>query len=180
MIRWYFGLDARAIQDGRHPDFHRGQQAEFVVEFSMPAWETVDGGDPSARRVGDCRYDVVARVVAVTVDGWVLDCGILVHSGGADPPPGIAVGAWLAGEARLGIGPVSYQGEMTEDGLALVRSWYVERVHHRVDEEEELLDPRLAMVEPVEAGWEELAFTDAFHDDDGEATYLLECALVEW
>ncbi len=179
MTRWYLGLDARAIQDGRHPDFHRGQQAEFVVAFSMPDWETLADGAPSARRVEACRYRLVARVVALTVDGWVLDCGILVHSGVGDPPPGIAVGAWLTGEARLGVGPPGDPGG-SADGPALVRSWYVERVHHKVDQQEEMLDPRLAMVEPIEAGWEELAFTDAFHDDDGQATYLLECALVEW
>ena len=170
MTRWYFGLDPKAIQDGHYPDFFRGQQAEFPVEASSASWKAAELSVPSAQRVDGCQYDVVALVVAVEPAGWVLDCGILVH--GVGPLPDPAVGSWLTGRARLrvSVAAPSHPG--------LKRPWYVERVFHRVEPIAEATDPRLLMVDVEELGWEELAFTDSWHDDEGQADYLLECVAV--
>lgn len=172
LARWYFGLDVRSIQEGHHPDFHRGQQAEFAVEVSLPAWVVASG--PGTRavavRVEDCHYDLVGQVVAAAgEEGWVLDCGLLVQ--GSGPSPEVGTGAWLSGRARLGVSSAGRE--------ELAKPWYIERVFHRVDAVEELIDPRLAMVDSGQLGWEELAFTDAWHDDEGKAEYLLECVLAD-
>ena len=179
MIRWYFGLDAGIIQDGHHQDFFRGQQAEFAVEFDLAGWEPSPDGSPSAQRVGDCDYDVVARVAAVAGEGWVLDCGLLAHSGAqAPPPPEIAQGDSVAARARLGVSTVAHpQARFGVEGLR--RLWFVERVHHKVDPAETVIEPSLLVGDPQEIGWEELAFTSAWQDDDGRATYLLECVPSE-
>ena len=181
VTRWYFGLDAETIRQGHHPDFFRGQQTAFSVHASMEAAEARSGGTATAGRVEDCHYDVVARVVAVAGDSWVLDCGLLVHAEGHEPVLEVAVGQWMAGRARLEVSPAAdaEAGFSLDDGVRLTRTWYVERVHHRVDVDEALIDPRLAALEPVDAGWEELAFTESWHDDGGAAYYLLECVLAE-
>jgi len=182
MARWHLGLDASAIRDGTYADFHRGQQADLAVEFEAQAWETVVAGSVSAARVEACRYDLVARVVAVGDEWWVLDCGLLV--GGRTPPPaGTEVGHWVTGRAELHVSPNPAQLQAA-GAPPLTHTWFIERIHHRVEEDDLLADlGALSGFEslhggPEEPGWEELAFTGAWTDDDGRAEYLLECLLV--
>ncbi|MEN3316106.1 MAG: hypothetical protein V7605_2340 [Acidimicrobiaceae bacterium] len=175
--RWHISVDRAVIQDGRHPDFHRGQQTTFAATFRPAAWApgtsgggVADGGVAggaiaTAVRVEASLYDVVGRVTAVADDGWELDCGLVVGCEGP-PPAGLGVGGWVVGRAELAV------GDRGPD-----HTWFIERVHHRVADDVEVLDLGL-MGGPEEPGWEELAFTNAWQDDDGQAEYLLDCLLV--
>jgi hypothetical protein len=186
--RWHISLDRSVIQGGRHPDFHRGQQTTFAATFGTGAWAPATsggaaggggmaasggggmaasggGGMAAAVRVEGSLYDVVGRVTAVADGGWELDCGLVVGCEGR-PPAGVGVGQWVVGRAALAVG---------DRGPS--HTWFIERVHHRVPDDVEVLDIGL-MGGPEEPGWEELAFTNAWQDDDGQADYLLDCLLV--
>lgn len=170
--RWRISLDRSVIQDGRHPDFHRGQQTTFAATFGSAAWvpatssgAAAGGGIATAVRVEASLYDVVGRVTAVTDGGWGLDCGLVVGCEG-QLPAGVGVDQWVVGRAELAVG---------DRGPA--HTWFIERVHHRVPDDVEVLDIGL-MGGPEEPGWEELAFTNAWQDDDGQAAYVLDCLLV--
>ncbi len=185
MSRWHLSLDPSVIRDGAHADFHRGQQAAFPVEVSSEVWQHVEGGSTTAAvRVEGCLYELVARVDAALGEAWVLDCGLLVTAR-ERPPDGVAAGQWLRGRARLGVGPRP-QEPLVEGTAPADYTWFVERVFHRVADDAGLGDLALGLGSdlaglyggPEEPGWEELAFTDAWGDDDGEAEYLLECLLV--
>lgn len=184
VARWHLGLDRSVIQDGTYQDFHRGQEAAFPVDVSCEVWQHVEGGATAAVRVEGCLYELVARVDAVLGEAWVLDCGLLVTAR-ERPPGGVAAGQWLRGRARLGLGPRS-QEPLVEGVAPANYTWFVERVFHRVAEDAGLADLGLGLGldlaglygSPEEPGWDELAFTDAWGDDDGQAEYLLECLLV--
>lgn len=182
MSRWHLSLDPSVIQDGAHADFHRGQQAAFAVTIRSPTWQPSAG--PPAQGVGTVRveasrYDVVARVTASVGASWVLDCGLLVGCEGP-PPPGVDVGHWVTGRVDLAVS--AQRQPPAAAGVAGVAApaytWFVERIHHRVTDDIELPDLGL-FGGPEEPGWEELAFTDAWRDDDGRADYVLECLLVD-
>lgn len=176
MVRWHFGLDSAAIRDGTYTDLHRGQPVAFVVELQWESWDRASAAGAGAARVEGCRYDLVARVEAVGPGTWVLDCGLLVGGAGR-PPEGIEVSEWITGRARLDLSPVPARLEVP--GLpALARTWFVERVHHRTEADDLGLGDQGLYGGPEEPGWEELAFTDAWGDDDGQAEYLVECLPV--
>ncbi len=182
MDRWHLGLDPSAIQDGTYADFHRGQQADFVVEFQTVSWEEASG-PPAAVRVDGYRYDLEARVAAVGEQAWVLDCGLLVGCRGR-PPTGAEVGRHLRGRGVLTLSP--HPDQLQAEGLpSLGHTWFAERVFHRTGDDGDLgaLSIDLSGFEglyggPEEPGWEELGFTSAWQDDDGRADYLLECLLA--
>ncbi len=182
MARWHLGLDPKAIQDGTYADFHRGQTAELAVTFDLQAWEAALDPSVSVARVEGCRYDLVARVAATGDDWWVLDCGLTVASRGR-PAAHLDVDHWVTGRTDLRVSP--HAGLLQVDGVPpLTHTWFVERIHRRTEPDTGLGDGGLAVLEglhggPEEPGWEEVGFTDAWHDDDGRADYVLECLLVE-
>jgi len=179
VARWHLGLDPSAIQDGTYTDFHRGQQADFVVEVQAVSWEPASG-PPTAVRVDGYRYDLVARVEAVGEQAWVLDCGLLVGCRGR-PPAGVDVGHHLSGRATLVLS--QRPDQLQAEGLPSLRhTWFAERVFHRTGDLTSMNVPLIGLEglfgEPEEPGWEELGFTSAWQDDGDGADYLLECLLV--
>jgi len=179
--RWHLGLDPSAVQDGSYPDFHRGQQAEFAVTFQFEAWEHAAETTVATARVEGSRYDLVAPVVATGDEWWVLDCGLVVGCGDR-PPAGVEVGHWVKGRADLGLSRRPHL--LPVDGAPpLVHAWFVERIHRRTGADAGIDDLGPTGMEGLyggaeEPGWEEVGFSDAWHDDNGRAEYVLECLLV--
>lgn len=180
MDHWTVGLSAWIIQDGNYPDFFRGQRAEFAVEFYFP--------DPpkKVRMPGQIRavsssedtYDTLARVVGVFESAWVLDCGIYAYSDKA-APLGLSVGDLVEGRMYLGVDPFFYVARLHAlAGMpALVYTWRIEALRRQIAP---FIDSADGMIrDPGRLGYISLDRTNAWHDDDGHADYLLECARMD-
>jgi len=178
--RWHLRLDPSAIKDGTYADLHRGQQGEFAVAVEFQTWDPSAEMHATMARIEGGRYDLVARVVATGDDWWVLDCGLAVGCRGR-PPAGIEVGRWVRGRADLGLSPHPALPP-PDKAPPLTHTWFVERIHRRTGPDGRLGDLDLGLQGlhggPEEPGWEEVGFTDAWHDNDGDADYLVECLLV--
>lgn len=180
MDAWFFGLSAGAIQDGSYPDFRSGQTAEFAVRFYMPDWALEsDAVAPSSQRLEACRYSIVAEVVGILDQEWVIDCGILAFRRGR-LPQGLAIGSWISGEAVLGVDPwASFENVDLPTLPGLVNRWHVRRILRDTAPWVEVAPRQLAR-DPTRQGWEVIEATNAWEDDPPRhsAEYILECELL--
>jgi GNAT superfamily N-acetyltransferase len=162
-MEWRLTLDSWIIQDGNYGEFHVGTEDEFAVEFHFPEPpELVEPAPPSIQLVGaDATYDLCGTVSAVVDRAWVLDCGISVFRDSL-PPSGITVGDTIRGRASLGIDPFMYFERLYAlPGMPpLLYAWRVNEILRH--------DRSRSVLTPVE-------HTDAWHDDDGHAGYILVC-----
>jgi hypothetical protein len=171
-------MDAWIVQDGNYGEFERGQVAELAVEF----WATerlVDapGHTPRARPKGDGSYAITGQVTAIRDDAWALDCGIGIFQD-QRPPNGISVGDWLTGTVHLGIDPFFYFERLHafEAFPPLIYTWQIVNLSIQTAPFVEVRGVRSR--DPDQIGWRPIERTDAWHDDNGHASYLLECALL--
>jgi hypothetical protein len=174
---WQLDLSSWIIQDGNYPDLRRGERVELAVEFGLAQPELVEPSVPSAELVQDSNYQVIGRVVFAAPEAWVIDCGILVFCDGA-PPQGLAADDWVAGTAWLGVDPFFYFGELQRLPAmpALIYSWEIQRIRMQTAPFVEVA-PRRMVRDPSRWGWTDIVRTDAWRDDDGTASYLLDCHL---
>lgn len=90
------------IQDGNYPDFNAGQTAEFAVElYSEAGLSLVDAADREVTHDGDDHYGILAEIVAIHDDAWVIDFGLRGYSD-SSPPAGAAIGGFVTGAVCLG------------------------------------------------------------------------------
>jgi hypothetical protein len=176
--RWSLGLDAWIVQDGNYPDLESGQQAEFAVEFYFPEpLELIEGGIPSARWISGTSYEISARVTAIIDRAWVLDCGIGIYRDDS-PPSGVGVGDMVRGTVDLGVDPFFYFERLyATPGLPpLVYSWRIDEISRQTAP---FINTGHEFVrDPTKLGWSPVRRTNAWHDDDGMATYKLDCELL--
>jgi hypothetical protein len=176
---WTVGLESWVIQDGNYGDFERGQNAEFAVEFWAPQPLALTSNRAfAAHHLGGSAYDVHARVVTVTDRAWVIDCGIEIYRD-ESPPSGLTVGDWLRGTIHLGVDPFFYFERLHAiDGFpALVRSWRIDAISQQTGPFVQI--DGMSMRDPGQMGWRPINRTDAWSDDDGLASYLFECTLLD-
>ena len=176
--RWAIGLDAWIIQDGNYPDFQRDQVAEFAVEFYFPEPPTRLEASTlvTAHHVDDATYDIQARVVTLLERVWVLDCGIHVFQD--DPaPPNLRVGDIVSGRAYLSVDHFAYFERLhaKPDMPPLVYTWRIDTISMQTAPFVEIR-PRLLARDPAKLGLTPIDKTDAWHHDDGSASYVLDCA----
>ena len=111
----------------------------------------------------------------------MIDFGVPAYSR-TEPPTWVKPGLSISGLVYLGIDPFFYFEELRDEpGMPnLVREWVIRRILLETTPWTELTDPRgrrvltRADVTPMFA---EVSETDAWHDDEGRAHYVLECEL---
>jgi len=178
---WTLSLDAWIVQDGNYGDFARGRQIEVAVEaWGVEAWDfselrPVDAPAVGATPVEADVYDVVGRIVVVE-PALVLDVGILVFS---EAPAPAAPGTVVAGRIGLGVDPFMYFERLAKDDRMppLIYTWRIDRILLETTPWVESA-PR-TFERAADATWSEVAATDAWEDDSGSASYLLECVLLD-
>ena len=174
------GLDAWIIQDGNYPDFHRAQQAEFAVEFNFLDRPVLQKpSKPTAALASGPGYDVVANVVAILDDCWVIDCGLRAYQAGR-PRQGISLGDCISGRVYLGVDPFFYFEEL--HWLAgmppLIYTWRIDGLLRQTAPFIEVA-PRTWKRDPTKLDFEAIEATDAWHDDGGSGSYVLECLRLD-
>lgn len=178
-MQWALGLDSWIIQDGNDGDFQRGQEAEFAIEFNLRDFAVVETTEPEARLLTDSTYRVAGAVVAMLEGSWVLDVGIGVFQGQVGPP-GLTVGSSVSGEAFLGVDPFFYFEQLhAAQGMPpLIYTWRVERIRRQTAPFKEVA-ARSFVRDPDRLGYIEIEATDAWGDNGGQASCLLDCSLLD-
>src|SRR5215472_17463531 len=85
------------IEDGNYDDFCAGDRRKFALEFWAPSPLTKSAEDIiSLREQSGHSYDVVGRLVFVSGDVCIIDCGVLAYSDrGSDVDGGCKIGDFV-------------------------------------------------------------------------------------
>jgi len=175
-------LSSWIICDGNYPDFERGQQASFALEF-YPA-ENLQisdlGTPPSINLISDsswsAHYNAAGKVVHAAEDWWVVDFGLLAFREEKSTARKFQLGDCVRGEISFGIDPFFYFERLArQDGApALIYDWTITKIEMQTAPFIET-KPKYFERDGRLLGWREIGKTDAWHDDDGRADYLLHC-----
>lgn len=179
MDTWSIGLDAWVVQDGNYGDFQSGQTAELAVEFFAPQpLDKTEDRTRSANRREGAFYEVTAQVTTVLDHAWVIDCGIGIYQD-TQPPAGVEVGDWLQGVVRLGVDPFFYFERLhaIDSMPALIYTWRINTIARQGAPSSE--DGRRRDRADADGAWTPVEKTDARHDHEGHASYVLDCVLLE-
>jgi hypothetical protein len=177
------GLSSWIIQDGNYGDFCRGDAPAFALEFyaatPLEEFEPERTSVPSLIHNGGACYELVGQVVHVADDWWAIDAGILVFRDG-QPPPNVRRGGWLRGRAYIGIDPFFYFERLANQpgAPALIYDWKIVDIEMQTAPFVET-KPGVLERDPARLGWSEIAKTDAWRDDGGQADYLLHCKRLD-
>jgi hypothetical protein len=177
--RWTLELDAWIVQDGNYGDFHRGQTIEVAVEFAAEG-ELVasDPGSVGASQLAENTYRIGGRVVHAWERGVVVDFGIRAFTTTlAQPPP---TGAYVTGEVQLGVDPFDYFESLHKlpDFPPLLYTWRLEYIRRETTPWIER-SPREFVRDEARRAFEDVAETNAWEDDGGHASYLLDCVRLD-
>jgi hypothetical protein len=182
---WDVSLSSWIIQDGTYRDFEIGQTPEFAVEFWLPAGGIVrtSDGEKSANSVGGALYDTTAEIVFQNAQITILDIGILVYRQAFSSDTPLSAASRVEVQLRLGVDPFCYfEGP---NKIPLVYSWKILNILRQtapfieqVAEAGCLKGRTIRVRDERLLGYEEISRTDAWHDDDGHAEYLLRCQLL--
>jgi hypothetical protein len=173
------GLDSWIIQDGNYSDFRVGDERQFALEFGALTIEPSTVAIPMLRHVEGARYQFQGRTLLTSSDYSVMDFGLLAYHEGQQaelPAPGLAA----CGELYLGIDPFFWRDSHAHVPGApdLFRQWRITgillettpwQVHH------DLRGRQVQTRRPGPGEFRNIASTDAWHDDDGHAHYILQC-----
>jgi hypothetical protein len=183
---WVIGLDSWIIQDGNYPDFKRGQEAEFAVEFYAPRGISRTNQPKVSARLSESEtYETVARVVYTTGPEThaprgvsVLDLGIHVYR--EEPLPWAQVDTFVALDLELGVDPFMYfeRLHMVEGIPPLVYTWTINRIERQLAPFVEVR-PHYFERDQSRWAWTEVQETDAWNDDDGHGSYRLHADRVD-
>jgi hypothetical protein len=178
---WDIHLSSWIIQDGNYPDFEVGQIAEFALEFWVPDGSLAELSEAgtSVRNSGNGNYEAVAKSVVQSDQLTVLDVGIRVYTQMAlSSVPAFPVEGAFNIRLVFGVDPYFYFEVYSgrEDPIPLVYSWRIKSILRQTAPFVEVA-PRRFTRDRNRLGYEEIAKTDAWGDDEGRAQYLLRCEL---
>jgi hypothetical protein len=175
--RWFLGLDSWVIQDGNYTDLAVGDELEFALDFYAHELEAATSGPVAAQRKKDDCYEVLAQVTYRADDAWTIDFGIGAYEEERSPP--VEEGMFVRALVQLGVDPFSYLEDLAPraDAPSLVYTWRLERIGLQTAPLVETA-PRHFERDRSRWGWKEIPRTDAWNDDNGNAAYQLECALL--
>ena len=173
------GLDSWIIQDGNYPDFSVGQKAQFALEFYPHSLKLSESRSPLATHLKASRYQVCAQVVYLNERVWVLDMGFLAYNQTYPLPQGAAKGSWVEAEIYLGIDPFMYfEGLKSMPGMPrLTYSFLVTQI--LLETTPWLTTQTMKLRDEQNESYQEVAETNAWSDDGGDASYILKCVSID-
>lgn len=178
----HVGLEAWIIQDGNYREFERDRTYRFALEFCPEnLLPSVEAAAPSLVRMIGADHYARGTVVRVAESSWVIDFGIPAFQN-SKPPDWAKVGIAVSGTVYIGIDPFFYfESLKDEPGMPdLYREWKVRRLLLETTPWTTSTNPQggqLMTREVAPRTFTEVQKTDAWHDDDGNAHYVLECDL---
>jgi hypothetical protein len=177
------GVDAWIIQDGNYSDFTVGQKTQFALEFYPHSLKSSDSKSSVVLNVRASLYKVCGQVVYCTKNVWVLDAGFFAYQE-SQPPKFARKGSWVEGEVYLGIDPFMYfEGLRNQSGMpSLTYSFRIGQILLEttpwLTKEDESGRTMMVRDEQNES-YREVAETDAWNDDNGNAHYVLKCFSID-
>jgi hypothetical protein len=138
---------------------------------------------PCTQNLGDAKYDTRAEIIVHSGEITILDIGVLAF-GKSSLLRSVPKGSQVSVRLGLGVDPFFYFEDLSTraDIPPLIYSWkilsilrqtapFIER-HHEADS---LIASKTLVRNSHQLGYAEVIKTDAWHDDDGVAEYLLQC-----
>ena len=178
---WHIGMSSWIIQDGNYPDFAVGREASFAVEFySEDKLTPAAGPVKRAEHLGESNYRVSAEVIYTDRSWWVIDIGLPVFRE-ETPPSGARAGRFFEGTINLGIDPYFYMEYLGKDSSAppLIFTWRIREIFQQTAPFVSHPLEHALVRDPSKLGWRPIAETDAWHDDDGNAEYVLHAEVID-
>lgn len=180
------GIASWIIQDGNYGDFKVGQEAKFALEFYPRSLAKSKQATKLAKHTAANRYQICGQMVYKTNEVWVLDMGFLAYQE-VKPPKFAKEGSWVEGETYISIDPFFYFEYLNKlPGMPnLNYSFRIEQIFLettpwiKYDEASPLVigkDRIIMQRDEWRESYIEVAETDAWNDDDGNAHYVLKCA----
>ena len=172
------GLSSWIIQDGNYPDFTRGAQVAFALEFySANGLSILDEGGQvaSLEHLHSSTYRLVGRVIHLRdSEWWAIDAGLLMYRK-EKPPFGLKEGDWVAGDVYVGVDPFFYFERLSRHHTAppLIYDWLIKKIEMQTAPFIKSDDGHIVR-DPNQLGWREIDATKAGNDGVG-AEYVLHC-----
>jgi hypothetical protein len=177
------GLDSWVIQDGNYPDFKRGEDVSFALEFYSPTELSLEEAERSQvvwlEHIDADLYRIFAKVIHVRdCEWWAIDAGVLMYRE-ERPPRGVELGTWVSGQVRIGVDPFFYFERLSRhhSAPALIYDWAINKIEIQTAPFVLVNDRRMER-DPEQLGWREIEETNAWHDGAG-AEYLLHCERLD-
>ncbi len=167
------GLAAWIIQDGNYPDFAVGDVRSFALEFYAQPFSVSEVGVVACTPRKSCIYDICGRITFREGDFTVIDFGRRAYS---EQKIVADVDQWIAGQLFLGVDPFMYfESWERQPGVPQIKSeWRINRIFR---ETTPLIEekPKYFVRDESQFSEVEVSRTDAWNDDNGNASYALEC-----
>ena len=180
----HVGLDSWIVQDGNYPDFRTGKDYRFAVEFGGELNKATGApSGPSLRHLGRDQYEACGEVIFRSDSVWALDFGVPAFWQ-SPPPDWVEVGSLASGEISFGVDPFFYLENLKDlRGMPdLFRQWHLRTIELETTPWLETAQPGGGVHmhrDQSRESFAEVAKTDAWNDDDGHASYLFACELLE-
>lgn len=177
------GIDAWVIEDGNYSDFEVGQEIQFALAFYPLSLKPSDSSSRSVAHMGGNRYKICAQVVFKRENLWVIDMGFLAYTG-SHQFASIKEHDWIEGDGYIGVDEFDYREARHKDPSIpdITYSFKIEQIFldttpwvARRDQSGRTVMCRSEQ----QQSFREVAETDAWNDDDGNASYVLKCVYTE-
>jgi hypothetical protein len=171
------GLASWIIQDGNYPDFAVGDMRNFALEFYAKPFKVSGSGVSACVNRKNCIYDITARITFQKSALTIIDFGYRAYS---EQKIDAAVGSWICGELFIGVDPFMYfeSWEAQVDIPKIRSNWRIDRIFL---ETTPLIEtkPKNFVRDVARFSEIEVARTNAWDDDNGNACYALECTEIK-
>jgi len=150
----------------------------FALEFFDKDLHDAAPGRRSAEAIGQGHYDIIAEVVYGAEHLVLLEFGLLAYSDASAPR--VTTGTWRSGSVLLEVDCYSYfEIHAKREGITpAVYTCSITGIWRQTAPF--ILDPNWRnsyIRDPARLGYAQLDRTDAWHDDDGHAEYLMRARL---
>ncbi len=175
------GLSSWIIQDGNYKDFEAGKSSKFALEFFPKTIKKTADGALGCKYLDGGLYQLTSKVKFASKQCYVIDFGLLAYDEiekGLTPQEGELYEI----EGYLGVDPFFYYEDFSRiaNMPALIYEWRVRTIFLETTPWiEKVANGRKIMArDSSNLSYREIGKTDAWKDDNGNASYLLEVELL--
>ena len=170
------GLDSWIIQDGNYTDLSVGDILSFALEFFSESFVVSNDGQLSCKHLQNSHYQITARVTFKEDDLTIIDFGHYAYS---ESKVEAEIGQWLTGKFYIGVDPFMYF-ESWEKQLHVPKIKSKWRIDHIYLETTPWIEenPKRLVRDKSRFSEIEITKTNAWRDDNGRASYNLECTEI--